>query len=67
VKRVINKKDNRQKLVYLTKSGKKIIKALISLSEKVLLKAQKGIDAADIAICKDVLRHIHVTLSKELN
>lgn len=67
VKRVINKKDKRQKLVYLTKSGKKIIKALTSLSERVSLKAQKGIDAADIAICKDVLRRVHETLSNELN
>jgi DNA-binding MarR family transcriptional regulator len=67
VKRVTNKKDERQKLVYLTKSGNKIMKVLTSLSQEVLVKAQKGIDPADMAICNDVLRRVHETLSKELN
>ena len=67
VKRVTNKKDERQKLVYLTKSGKIIMKELTSLSQEILVKAQKGIDPADMAICKDVLRRVHETLTKELN
>jgi DNA-binding MarR family transcriptional regulator len=65
VKRVTNKKDERQKLVYLTKSGKKIMKVLTSLSHEVLVKAQKGIDPTNMAICKDVLKRVHKTLSKE--
>ena len=67
VKRVTNKKDERQKLVYLTNSGKKIMKELTSLAQKVLVKVQKGIDPADIAICKDVLRRVHKTISQELS
>jgi DNA-binding MarR family transcriptional regulator len=66
VKRVTNKKDERQKLVYLTKSGKKIMKELNSLAQEVLMKVQKGINPADMASCKDVLKRIHKTLSKEL-
>jgi hypothetical protein len=43
------------------------MKVLTSLSQEVLVKAQKGIDPADMAICNDVLRRVHETLSKELN
>ncbi|MHA2279051.1 MAG: MarR family winged helix-turn-helix transcriptional regulator [Candidatus Kariarchaeaceae archaeon] len=66
VKRVTNKKDERQKLVYLTKSGKKTIKELTRLAQKISTKSQKGIDPSDMAICKDVLRQIHETLFKKL-
>ncbi len=66
VKRITNKKDERQKLVYLTNSGKKIMKELTSLAQKVLVKVQKGIDPKNMAICKNVLRRVHETLSKEL-
>ncbi len=66
VKRVTNKKDERQKLVYLTRSGKKIMKVLNSLAQEVSVKAQKGIDPKNMATCKNVLRRVHETLSKEL-
>ena len=67
VKRVTNKKEARQKIVYLTKSGKKIMKELTSLAQEVLVTSQKGIAPADKAICKDVLTHIHETISQQLN
>lgn len=67
VMRVTNKKDERQKLVYLTRSGKKIIKVLNSLAQEVSMKAQKGIDPKNVAICKNVLRRVHETILKELN
>ncbi len=67
VKRVTNKKDERQKLVYLTQSGKKIMKTLNDIAQKISMKAQKGIGTKDIVICKDVLRRVHETLLKELN
>jgi DNA-binding MarR family transcriptional regulator len=66
VKRVPNKDDERQKLVYLTRSGEKIMRELANVAQKVLTKAQKGINAADLAICKDVLRKIHEALCKDL-
>lgn len=67
VKRATNKKDKRQKFVYLTRSGKKTMKVLNSLAQEVSVKAQKGIDPKNMAICKNVLRQIHETLLKELN
>ncbi len=67
VKRMRNKEDERQKLVYLTESGKRIMKELTTLSTKVLMKAQKGIDPADMDICKDVLRRLQEKLSGELS
>ena len=66
VKRVTNKYDERQKIVYLTRSGEKIMAELATVAQKVLKRAQKGINAADLAICKDVLRQIHETLSKDV-
>ena len=66
VKRVTNKKDKRQKLVYLTKSGERIMKELTTVIKEISIMAQKGIAPANMAICKDVLRRIHTTLSKEL-
>ena len=66
VKRVANKDDKREKVVYLTKSGEKIMKKLTGIVQGVLMKAQTGIDPADLDTCKNVLRRIHETLSKEL-
>jgi DNA-binding MarR family transcriptional regulator len=66
VKRISNKNDKRQRLVYLSKPGKKIAKELTSLAQVILLKTQKGIDPAELTISKNVLRKFIETLSKEL-
>ena len=66
VKRVANKEDKREKQVYLTKSGEKIMKKLTRIAQGVLKKAQTGIDPADLDTCKNVLRRVHETLSEKL-
>ena len=66
VRRISNKKDKRQKLVYLSKSGEKIAKELTSLAQTILLKTQNGIDPAKLDISKNVLRQFNETLSKAL-
>jgi DNA-binding MarR family transcriptional regulator len=67
VERVANSDDKREKQVYLTQSGEKIIKKLTNTAQGVLRKAQTGIDPADLDTCKKVLRRVHETLSEELN
>ena len=66
VKRISNKNDKRQRLVYLSKPGEKIAKELTSLAQVILLKTQKGIDPAELTISKNVLIKFIKTLSKEL-
>jgi DNA-binding MarR family transcriptional regulator len=61
-----NKNDKRQKLVCMTSSGKKMMRELTNLVQRVHMKAQKGISPADLATCKNVLVQLHQALSKEL-
>jgi len=63
VMRKSNKVDERQKIVYLTKQGEKVIQELSNLAQEAFMKAQKGINSKSLAICKDVLRKVFETLS----
>jgi DNA-binding MarR family transcriptional regulator len=56
--------DARERLVYLTDKGKGIMKEATELMREVQVAAQKGIDPAELEICKKVLRRAHCNLLK---
>ncbi len=67
VKRKANREDKREKLVSLTRSGKKITKELTGLTEKILNNIQKGIHPANRDITRTVLKQVHDRLSENLD
>ncbi len=50
--------DAREKRIYLTASGKKLMSRVTQLVQSILETAQKGIDQREMRICKDVLRRV---------
>ncbi len=58
VKRVPDKIDRRNKLIYLTRRGKKLPEALAVLAKKTLKQAQLDISEDDIKVCEKVLSKI---------
>ncbi len=56
-------RDKREKIVYLTEKGRQIMDKATAFVTKVDVSAASGIDAGDIAICKDVLRRAHRNLA----
>ena len=58
VVRIPDKKDARQKLIYLTNQGKAFQQELLKLVKQTLAEAQKKIRPRDLKICKDVLRQV---------
>ncbi|MCX8022736.1 MAG: MarR family winged helix-turn-helix transcriptional regulator [Syntrophorhabdaceae bacterium] len=58
VKRVAGQDDAREKRIFLTEKGKKLMSGVIKMVLDVLERAEKGIDPNDMKICKDVLRAI---------
>ncbi|WP_051296329.1 MarR family winged helix-turn-helix transcriptional regulator [Eisenibacter elegans] len=63
VVRVQHQVDRRNKLIYLTKAGKDLQKALIDEAQRNLEIAQEDIDPQELAICKKVLRQVSHNLS----
>ena len=63
VVRIPDKKDGRQKLIYLTNKGKELQEVLHSLVEKTLLESQEGVNPKDLTVCKDVLRQVAQNLA----
>ena len=63
VKRVPGQEDGREKRIFLTQAGKKLMAEVTQLVQNILLLAQKGIDPREIKICKDVLRRIRENLA----
>ncbi len=59
VVRVVDKNNNRQKQVFLTKQGQAIKDSLVPLGIANIQKAQAGLDSNDIEICKRVLRRMY--------
>ena len=55
-------KDGREKNVFLTDEGKKMMSQVGDLVLEILENAQKGIDKHDLKVCKDVLRRFHKNL-----
>ena len=63
VVRIPDKKDGRQKLIYLTNKGKELQQELLHVVKKTLAEAQAGIRLSDLQTCKDVLRKVTKNLS----
>ena len=63
VVRIPDKKDGRQKLIYLTNKGKELQRKLLYLVKKTLEEGQSGIPATNLRICKDVLRRVAKNLT----
>ena len=63
VVRIPDKKDARQKFIYLTNKGEELQQELLQLVKKTLTEAQEGIKDSELKICKDVLRRVGRNLS----
>lgn len=63
VVRIPGKKDARQKIIYLTNQGKAFQQELLKIVKETLAEAQKGINARNLKVCKDVLRQVTHNLS----
>jgi len=60
ISRKTNKSDGREKTVYITPQGKKIIDKVTELAQKLLhTTVTKGITDQELSLCKDVLRRAH--------
>ena len=55
--------DAREKHVFLTASGKKLMTKVTELVQEILELAEKGINPRETRICKDVLRRVRKNLS----
>jgi DNA-binding MarR family transcriptional regulator len=63
VVRMNDKKDRRQKQVYLTSQGKSMEQNLIPLGLSNIKHAQAGISSKELEVCKEVLRKIFKNLT----
>ena len=66
VSRRADKKDRRQKRVYLTDQGRNIQDELIPIGIDNMTEAQAGIDPQALATCKQVLRDLCANLTGPL-
>lgn len=62
VMRVEDKTDRRQKLIYLTSSGKKVIPKCIEVIKLTNDEATLGIDPEHLEVCKTVLKKMQSNL-----
>lgn len=63
--RVPDKRDRRQNMIYLTNEGKARCQDVEAIIDAVHKEAQKGIEAKNLKICKDVLRQVYENLTGE--
>jgi len=54
--------DAREKRVFLTASGRRLMAKVTTLVQEILELAEKGIDPREIRICKNVLRRVRKNL-----
>jgi len=66
VTRRADKKDRRQKRVYLTDQGRNLQDELIPIGIDNMMEAQAGIDQQALATCKQVLRDLCANLNGPL-
>ena len=64
VVRVPDKTDRRQKMIYLTNEGKKLIGPVDQIARKTEEQALQDIDPEKVRICKEVLRQVRENLEK---
>ena len=55
--------DAREKRVFLTASGRRLMTKVTELVQEILEVAEKGIDPREMRICKDVLRRVRKNLA----
>jgi len=58
VVRIPDKQDRRQKLIYLTKSGRQLEHRLVPVADRAMSFATSGIDPDELHTCKNTLRKI---------
>lgn len=58
IQRVPGQEDAREKRIFLTETGKKLMAEVTQMVLEVLELAQKGIDPHEMAICKHVLKRV---------
>jgi DNA-binding MarR family transcriptional regulator len=63
IRRLPGPTDARQKRIFLTETGKKLMSEITELVQGVLLVAESGIDPRKMAICKEVLRLVRQNLA----
>ncbi len=56
--------DARERLIFLTDTGKKMMDEATELVRGILAEAQKGIDDGDLDVCRDVLRRATLNLHR---
>ncbi|HEY5512839.1 MAG TPA: MarR family transcriptional regulator [Geomonas sp.] len=56
--------DARERLVFLTDNGKKLMDEATALARGILAEAQQGIDEAQLEVCREVLRRACLNLRK---
>lgn len=56
--------DARERLVFLTDKGKKMMEEARGLVREILAEAQQGIDEAEVEVCREVLRRAFLNLQK---
>lgn len=63
IQRVSGQEDAREKRIFLTESGRKLMARVTQLVQRILKIAEKGIDPRETKICKDVLRRVRQNLA----
>jgi len=62
IERRAGTEDAREKRVFLTAQGRKLMTEVTQLVQDILGRAERGIDQREIKICKDVLRRVRKNL-----
>jgi DNA-binding MarR family transcriptional regulator len=64
IARLPSPNDARERLIFLTDKGKKMMDEATGLVREILAEAQQGIDATELDICRDILRRAFLNLQK---
>jgi len=64
VVRVLDKKDRRQKMIFLTKKGRRVVEESLQMVWLTEKQALQGIDPQEVTICKEVLKQVRRNLMK---
>jgi len=63
VSRKAGQTDNREKIVFLTERGKKVMNRVTVVVQQLLNEAGRGISEEEMKVCKNVLRRAHKNIS----
>lgn len=62
VRRVPDKVDRRQNMIYLTDKGRQIFENMLPLIEATHVQAQRGVSPEELQVCKRVLKEVLTNL-----